>query len=93
MLVDGIEFEYQVVTIDIESAHMIVDYTPADDMLMPMTLNVPFVEFREFANDLTTGEQVEINANKTFEQHKEYSVKIAAPVSVWRRQRLLIENM
>lgn len=93
MLVDGIEFTYEVKATDIETAHMVVEYTPVDASLMPMILNVPFVEYREWTIDQQSGQQVEVNTNKTFEEHKEYSIKCGAPVAVWRRQKLLIENL
>jgi hypothetical protein len=71
---------------------MIVEYTPTDPLLMPVSLNVLFVEHREWSLDPQTGQQIEVGTDKTFEQHRTYSIKQGAPVHVWRRQKLLLQN-
>ena len=93
MIVDGIEFNYTVKAVDIETAHMIVEYTPVDQDLIPTTLNVPFVELRQWTLNPQTNEQVPLDTNIPFEEHKKYSIKVAAPASLWRRQKLLINNI
>lgn len=93
MIIDGIEFNYEVKSIDIDSAHMVVEYTPTDPELMPIKLNVAFVEHRGWKTDPVTNEAVGFDIAQTFEEHKEYSIKSAAPVSHWRRQKLLLQNL
>jgi hypothetical protein len=93
MLIDGIEFTAEVKSFDIEIAHMVVDYTPTNPELMPMTLNVPFIEDRAWGVDPQTGQPAQDLVPKTFEDHKQYSIEQGAPVQIWRRQKLLIENI
>ncbi len=88
---DGIEFNYTVKSVDVESAHIIVEYVPVNPLLMPYTFNVPFVEFREWT--MTETGPVEVNAEKPFSAHLQYAVECGAPSDQWRRQLKLIENI
>jgi hypothetical protein len=54
---------------------------------------VPFVELRQWTLNPQTNEQVPLDTNIPFEEHKKYSIKVAAPASLWRRQKLLINNI
>lgn len=93
MIIDEIEFNYNIESIDIESATMVVQYTPVDPNLMPMKLNVMFVEHRAARPDPETGGHIFFNVAETFEEHKEHSIKAAAPIALWRRQKLLLDNL
>lgn len=88
---DGIEFSYTIKSVDVENSHIIVEYDPVHELLMPYTFNVPFIEFREWT--MTETGPVEVNANKPFSAHLEYSVTCGAPIDQWRRQLLLINNI
>ena len=89
MILDGIEFTYKIISIDIESAHMVIEYTPADSVLMPMTLNVPF--YLHTGIHPVTGLPDGTEAPVTLEDHKEFTAKAGAPVGLWKRQKVLLD--
>lgn len=92
---DNIEFNYDIVSVDIASATMIVSYTPTDTTYSPLTLNVNFIEDRTdtYLDSDGQGQPVVIDVPKTFEEHVNYSVRMAAPATCWRSQKLLLDNI
>lgn len=92
MIKDGIEFTYNVLSIDIESAHMVIEYIPVDSELMPTTLNVfasltPFYPNNAlYGMDSSAGEPEAI----TLEKIKEYTAMNGAPVGIWKLQKALL---
>lgn len=89
MIKDGIEFTYKVVSIDIESAHMVVEYTPADSELMPLTLNVPVTLYTGY--NPFNGEPDPRPAPVTLEDYKEFTALSGAPTGLWKTQKVLLQ--
>ena len=89
----NLNYSYQVVSIDIAGCHMVVKYLPEDEDLSPISYNNRIIErsfqdIRDENNQLLFQSQEEV----PFSYHLEYSCKYAAPLDLWRKQKLLIEN-
>lgn len=88
MIKDGIEFNYKVLSIDIESAHMVIEYTPVDPELMPMTLNVLFDSYNNIYQSV--GLPGDPPPPVTLEEHKDHTALAGAPTGLWKKQKILL---
>lgn len=91
ILIDNVSFTATVLAHDIATTHMLVEFVPDDPDLMPMTLNVPVVERREWQPSVDG--LAPIPNEYSLQDHIEYSVRCAAPVQQWRNQKILVNYL
>jgi hypothetical protein len=73
---------------------MVVEYVPEDSVLTPVVNNIQFYErpietLRTVLGDPMYSSQDEV----PFETSLEWSISRQAPISAWRGQRLLLDNL
>lgn len=88
---EGISFNYDVLSFDIESATMVVKFTPIDADMIITTLNCRFFEDRRDSYLNENGTLIE--TAKPFIDHLEYAIKEQAPVAIWRSQKVMVNNV
>lgn len=89
---DSVEFDYEIRSVNINDNRLMVMYTPTDPDMTPIEISVNFYEDRRDAvMDSETGQLIE--SEKTFEEHLTHCLKMAAPCTPWRAQKLLLENI
>lgn len=89
LTVDDLEFEFKIISMDIEQGTLLIEYDPVDANLMPITLNClynvrPLFTYPE--GTYLTHDEV------PFEDSLEFTVRQAAPVTNWKRHQALINN-
>lgn len=89
-----ITYTFTIKSINISEGTFVIEYTPDDSLLMPVSYNTFLYEknyqtIRDENNNLIYNSQDEV----PFSVHLDHTVKSAAPIDLWRRHKLLLDNV
>jgi len=88
-------FTYKIKSINIEQGHFLVEYTPDDLDLAPVSLNVNIVErdYTTIIDDVTRDPVYNDQQSVPFSYHLEHTINIYSPQNIWKNQKYFLNNM
>jgi hypothetical protein len=94
MITENYNYTYEINSISIENGTFVIRYIPEDTNLTPVSLNQKLFE-RNYLEILDANNQPIYSSQNDvpFSYHLDHTVKITAPLSQWRNQYLMTENI
>lgn len=88
---EGVSFNYEVLSFDIEASTMVVQFTPTDADMIVSTFNCRF--YRDMTDSYLDANGNLVEVTKTFTEHLENAIKNQAPIEIWKSQKIMVNNI
>jgi hypothetical protein len=89
MSVLDVNYSFKILSADVEQSTVLIEYNPADDDVMPITLNCNII----LADPASfPGEGYDNPEDIPFAEHLKVTATMQAPLSTWRSQKWAVLN-
>ena len=89
MSVLDVSYSFKILSADVEQSTVLIEYNPADDDLIPITLNCNIV----LASPDGFSDQSYSNPEDIpFEEHLKVTARVHAPLTAWKGQKWAVLN-